>query len=141
MMSWPAPSRKRAPPPIMYWWGVSSFSAVKWRKALGVNRRNNEGTQILIHAAMAKAREVVDQNGPTEQYRQKQREHILRRRLWELSPEVTHGLPWTPEHLALLGAMTDREVAARTGHPYFSVKTKRQRLRNPCYISRDHKPT
>jgi hypothetical protein len=116
---------------IAYWWGVSMFSVIKWRKALGVDRRNNEGTQILIHAATTRARAVAEQNGPTEQYRQKKREHMLRMRLWEKAPRVTHGLPWTPEHLAMLGTMPDREVALQTGHPLFSVKTTRQQLRIP----------
>ncbi len=121
---------------ICHWWGISMFTVVKWRKSLCVNRRNNEGTQILIHAATAKARGVQAEKGPTEEYRQKLREHVIRRRLWELAPRVTHGIEWTPEHLKLLGTMTDREVASRTGHPWSSVKTTRQKLGIPGYSVR-----
>jgi len=118
---------------IIYWWGVSKFTVIKWRKALDATRKNNAGSQILIHAATAKARDVANQHGPTEEYRRKQRNHMIRRRLWELAPAVTHGIPWMPEHLALLGTMTDDEVVARTGHPFTSVRTKRQKLRIPAY--------
>ena len=127
--------RQESAAAIAYWWGVSMFTVIKWRKALGVNRRNNEGSQVLIRAATTKARAAQSPIRSAE-YRQKQRENIIRRRLWELAPEVTSGKAWTPEHKTLLGAMPDREVASRTGHPYSSVKTLRLKLRIPCCRSK-----
>ena len=125
--------RQESAAAIRYWWGVSNFTVNKWRKALGVNRQNNEGSQILIHAATAKARDVAEEKGPSEEYRQKQRENAIRRGFGKMRPAVVWGIPWTPEHLALLGTMTDREVAVLTGHPLFSVKTKRPQLRIPGF--------
>jgi hypothetical protein len=120
---------------IHYWWRVNTFTICRWRKVLGVTRRNNEGSQILIRIATEKAKRSQNPNRSAE-YRQNLREHINRRRLWELSPEVTCGIAWTSEHKALLGTMIDREVASRTGHSYCSVKTMRLKLRIPCYRSK-----
>src|SRR5438876_8820403 len=36
---------------IGYWWGVTEGVVWRWRKALGVTRTNNEGSQRLIHQA------------------------------------------------------------------------------------------
>ena len=120
---------------IGYWWGVSRFTVHKWRKALGADRKNNPGTQMLIRAATMTAREEASRNERTPDYRQKQREHLLRRRMWELSPRVTYGKEWTPEDRAMLGTMTDRDLASKTGRSYFAVKTMRQKLRIPYYRS------
>ncbi len=117
---------------ISYWWGVSTVTVVKWRRALGVDRRNNEGTQVLVHAATRKARAAVDPVRSPE-CRQKQRENAIRRRLWELAPKVTRGLAWTARHKALIGTMPDRAVAARTGHPLRSVRHMRLKLGIPPY--------
>jgi hypothetical protein len=112
---------------ISYWWGVTTPTVVKWRRALGVDRRNNAGSQVLIHAATTKARAAVDPVRSPE-CRRKQRENAIRRRLWELAPRVTRGLEWTPAHQALIGTMPDRDVAARTGHPLRSVRHMRLKL-------------
>jgi hypothetical protein len=123
---------------VAYWWGVSGPTVCKWRRALGVDRQNNEGTQLLVHAAIDRATKANRRIGITDSYRQKQRENALRHRFWELAPKVTRGIPWTPEQLALLGTMYDREVAERTGHPKKSVQRTRQKLRIPAFChSRD----
>jgi hypothetical protein len=119
---------------IRYWWGVSNVTVSRWRRALGVNRRNNEGSHTLIRAAMTKARSSQEPIRSNE-YRQKQRENILRRRSRGMAPELATGKAWTPEHKSLLGTMPDREITARTGHPLSSVRTMRQRLRIPCFRS------
>ena len=108
--------RQESAAAICYWWGVSNVTVGKWRKALGVNRRNNEGSQVLIRAATTKAR-AAQNPIRSAAYRQKQRENIIRRRLGELAPELINGQAWTPEDKALLGTLPDREVASRTGHP------------------------
>jgi hypothetical protein len=39
---------------VMVWWGMSMVVVNRWRKALGVTRTNNVGSQRLIRAASAK---------------------------------------------------------------------------------------
>jgi hypothetical protein len=123
--------RQESAAAIRYWWGVSNVTAIKWRKALGANRRNNEGSQVLIRDATTKARAAQNPIRSAE-YRQKQRENIIRRRLSGLAPELIGGKAWTPEQKALLGTIPDREIVSRTGHPYSSVKTMRLKFRIPC---------
>lgn len=38
---------------IGYWWGVSDSTVAKWRRTLGVNGRNNPGSQLSYKAAFA----------------------------------------------------------------------------------------
>jgi hypothetical protein len=40
---------------VQHWWGVSEVTVTKWRKVVGAGRKNNPGTQRLIHAAVRKA--------------------------------------------------------------------------------------
>src|SRR3954466_12705425 len=47
--------RQESAAAVAYWGGMTVATGIKWRKALGVNRKNNEGTQILIRAATTKA--------------------------------------------------------------------------------------
>jgi hypothetical protein len=54
--------RKESAAAIRYWWGVSGSTVIKWRKAVGADRKNNPGTQKLIRLAVQKAtnsREVM----------------------------------------------------------------------------------
>jgi hypothetical protein len=124
--------RQESAAAIRYWWGVSNRTVAKWRKALGVDRGNNEGSRTLIRAATTKARSAQNPIRSAG-YRQKQRENIARRRASGMGPELVTGKAWTPEHQSLLGTMPDQEVASRTGHPVSSVKTKRLQLRIPCF--------
>jgi hypothetical protein len=129
--------REESAEAIRYWWGVSNVTVMRWRQALGANRKNNAGSQVLIRAATKKARASQDPNRSTE-YRQKQRENINRRRQAGQAPELAHGKKaWSPAHKALLGTMPDRDVAACTGHPLSSVKSMRLRLHIPCYRSEE----
>jgi hypothetical protein len=124
--------RQESAAAIRYFWGVSNVTVSRWRRALGVNRKNNVGSRALIRAATTKARAS---QAPVRSavYRQKQRENIIRRRLEGTAPELATSKAWTVEHKSLLGTMPDREVAARTGHPHSSVRTVRQKLRIPPF--------
>jgi hypothetical protein len=126
--------RKESAAAVAYWWGVSFPTVIKWRNALGVNRKNNEGSQTLIHAATAKARAAVS-SIVSEECRRKHREHAKRLRFWELAPKVTRGLAWTDQHKSLLGTIPDQEVVSRTGHPLSSVRKMRVKLRIPSFQS------
>jgi hypothetical protein len=40
---------------LAYWWGVGGCTVGKWRRCLGVGRKDNPGTHRLIQAAVLKA--------------------------------------------------------------------------------------
>src|SRR5262249_42877921 len=40
---------------VGHWRGVSRATVMKWRRVVGAGRKNNPGTQRLIHAAVVKA--------------------------------------------------------------------------------------
>jgi hypothetical protein len=124
--------RQESAAAIRYWWGVSNLTVSRWRRALGVNRKNNVGSRALIRAAMNKAR-ATQAPVRSQAYRQKQRDNIIRRRLAGAAPESATSKAWTLAHKDLLGTMPDRDVAARTGHPPSSVRTVRQKLGIPAF--------
>lgn len=128
--------REESAAAIRYWWGVSNVTVMRWRQALGVDRKNNAGSQVLIRAATTRAR-AAQNPIRSDEYRQRQRDNLQRQRLQGSAPELTRGKEWTPEHKALLGTMPDAEAASRTGHPLSSVKTMRLKLRIPCYRSQE----
>lgn len=112
---------------VMYWWGVSNVTVIKWRRALGVTRKNNEGTHALVCAAMKKAK-AAQNPVRSDEYRETQRQHTLRRRPWEKNPPPPPENPWRPEELALLGTGTDLEVARKVDRSRVAVKSKRRKL-------------
>jgi hypothetical protein len=118
---------------IQYWWGVSSTSVNKWRKALGVTRTNCEGSQVLIHAATAKALAAARETELSEEECRRRSRLASSLRIWENSPDVTYGVAWLPEQVALLGTAPDREVARLTNHSLHAVRNKRRQLRIPGF--------
>ena len=89
--------------------GVSVSTVWHWRKALGVTRKNNQGTHRLVLGANGKTLESpFGVGGP-------------------LRPRArTAG--WAAWEVALLGAISDREVARRTGRSMEAVGKKRLEL-------------
>jgi hypothetical protein len=113
---------------IQHWWGVSDGVIHRWRKALGVTRTNNGGTQRLIRAA-AEAGASVRRGVPlpewhAETLRRANRENNVARNL----VLGYHGPWWSQHELALLGKLDDEEVARRTGRTPNAVRVKRQKL-------------
>jgi hypothetical protein len=104
---------------VVYWWGVHRSTVIRWRKVLGVTRTNNEGTHRLVLGAIAET---------------------LKSRFGEgagcrgNSPFAARGRAavWTPEEIALLGALSDAEVAQRTGRSPAAVPKKRKQLGRPA---------
>jgi hypothetical protein len=113
---------------ICHWWRVSGATVIKWRKAFGVNRQNNAWSQVLIHAATARALRAALQQDYSAEERQRRSQLARKLKIWEESPEVTYGVAWTPEAVALLGTMPDPEVACRTGHTVNAVRIRRRQL-------------
>jgi hypothetical protein len=118
---------------VGWWWGVSSTTVAKWRKVLDVKKTNNEGSRRLMEAATAKALEVALEVGVSEEDRERRRKLMKEVKPWLYSPDVTYGVPWTPEHLAILGTMPDKEVASRTGHTLNAVQVRRHLDGIPCF--------
>ena len=44
---------------VGHWWRVGKETISKWRRALGVTKRNNEGSRRLVRVATAKALEAA----------------------------------------------------------------------------------
>jgi hypothetical protein len=112
---------------VCYWWGIGRMTVAKWRKALGVNKINNEGSHLLVIDATARAREVAFRTELSAQERERRSRLASLVRPGDFSPRVTYGVEWTPEALALLGTMTDPEVARRTGHTVNAVHIRRRK--------------
>jgi hypothetical protein len=91
---------------VAFWWGIDRTTVHKWRKALGVTRKNNEGTHRLVLGAIEASMEArFDESIRTE--------------------------PWLPEEVALLGTMTDAEVARITLRSIGAVGKKRIEVGRP----------
>jgi hypothetical protein len=101
-----------------------------WR-CLGVGRTDSEGSRRLIQTA-AEAGADVTRGVPLseegcERRSRTNREKDLKR---HLHPGY-HGPRWTPQELALLGALPDDEVAAQIGKTPGAVRQKREGLGIP----------
>jgi hypothetical protein len=116
---------------IQHWWGVCDGVVHRWRKALGVTRTNNGGTQRLIRAASAKGAAVLrDVPLPPEQVEQRRRAALENNLVKYIIPGY-HGPWWSRDELALLGKLPDEEVARRVGRTPNAVRQKREKLGIP----------
>jgi hypothetical protein len=93
---------------VGYWWGVGRNAVRHWRRALGVGRKDNEGTHRLVLAAIQSNMDARGQNGRV----------------------------WTAAEIALVGALPDAEVARRTGRSVNAATMKRRQLQRPCIRGR-----
>jgi hypothetical protein len=113
---------------IRHWGGVGVGVVWRWRKALGVGRKDNEGTVRLMRAASEMGGEAFGARGWTQEEREWLRQHnarlCLAKNLVLGSPE----LRWAAWENTLLGTVPDREVARRTGRSVVSVRKKRWML-------------
>jgi hypothetical protein len=102
---------------VAHGWDVNVSTVWHWRKALGVTRKNNQGTYRLVLGAI----------GAT-----------LESRFGEGGPQRPRGRPavWASWEVALLGALSDREVARRTGRSVEAVGKKRLALGRPPVTAR-----
>ncbi len=107
---------------IQYWWGVSDTTVKKWRRRLGVTRKNNEGTRRLM---LDTIEHILEGRSETARKAAAGRRRSLR---------VSRGRAaiWSQDELALLGRMPDKEVAQRTGRSLGAVNKKRKELHLPA---------
>jgi hypothetical protein len=111
---------------MRFWWGVRDGVVHRWRKALGVTRTNNDGSKRLIRA---------DSEWGAERQREKRLapERVERRRrtgrelnLGRYLRQGYHGPRRTKAEVALLGRMSDENVARRTRRTVNAVRQKRE---------------
>jgi hypothetical protein len=121
---------------VRFWWNVSEGVVHRWRKALGVTRTSNEGSQRLIRAASEKGatqlrgRRLTDEQ--VERRRHTARELDLGRHLHK----GYYGSWWTKAEERLLGRLPDEQVARRTGRSVDAVRQKREALARSKRASR-----
>jgi hypothetical protein len=116
---------------VMCWWGAGHGAVFRWRRALSVGRTDNEGTARLTQAAAEKGAEAMQAREWTEEEREQRRQMATDKGLVAYLVTGYHGPLWTPEDIALLGAVPDDEVARRTGRTAGAVRQKREELRLP----------
>jgi hypothetical protein len=107
---------------------VTHGTVARWRKALGVDRVNNRGTNRLVRKAAAKGLKAARRRGVTSAERRRQRRRALELDLVRHAQAAPRPNAWTAAELALLGTMPDAEVARQTGGTTNGVRIKRQKL-------------
>jgi hypothetical protein len=113
---------------VCFWWGVSEGVIHRWRKALGVTRTNNEGSQRLIRAASERGAERIRGRPLTPEQVERRRRTALELNLGRFLREAYHESRWTKAEVRLLGKVPDAELAHRTGRTVDAVRQKREQL-------------
>jgi len=117
---------------IRFWWGVSVGVVWSWRKALGTDRKNCEGTRRRMRAASELgAAQVRGKPLPPEQVERRRRTAVELDLGRFLRPGCNYRPWWTGHEVALLGKLPDEEVAARIGRTPNAVRVKRKKLGVP----------
>jgi hypothetical protein len=123
--------RHEAVTAICHHWRVTPGVVWRWRKALGIGRTDPEGSRRLIQAAATAGAEVMLQYEYTAEERQQRRQRALELNLARHLETGYHGPWWTAEDIALLGRLTDHEVAKRVERTRDAVRQKREELGLP----------
>jgi len=95
---------------VAYWWGVHRTAVRRWRRALEVTKTNNEGTHRLVLGAVQDSLDSRFGEGACPY------------------PPRGRAAVWTPQEIALLGALPDAELARRTGRSLPAINKKRLAL-------------
>jgi hypothetical protein len=111
---------------LRFWWEVSEGVVHRWRKALGVTRINNEGSQRLIRAASEHGVEQLRGRRLSADQVERRRRTAYELDLGRYLRPGYHGPRWTAAEVALLGRLSDDEVARRTGRSVNAVRQKRE---------------
>ncbi len=124
--------RSEAAKALRWWFGVGVKVVWKWRKALGVTKTNNPGTNALVRKASEKGASKTRGRPLSEGQVEKRRRTALELGLGRYLRPDYHGYlgqRWTEDELALLGALPDEDVAARVGRSVTAVRVKRNKLK------------
>jgi hypothetical protein len=114
---------------LMHWWGVGVYQVWKWRKAFGISHAGTPGSARLVQAAAEQGAEAVKAREFSEEEREHQRQQTIasgRNKL--ITPGYNLGPWWKEEEIALLGVVSDEEVAKQTGRSVDAVRRKRNLL-------------
>jgi hypothetical protein len=121
---------------LQYWWGVGIGVVWRWRKALGVDRVNCEGTARLMRAASEQgAARVRGVKLPPEAVERRRRMALE----GNYAARLTPGYPWprwTRRELGLLGTDDDDVVAAKVGRTLEAVRLMRRKRKVPKFRDR-----
>jgi hypothetical protein len=116
---------------LRHWWGVSVGVVTRWRKALGADRKNCEGTRRLMRDASEQgAARTRGVKLPPEQVERRRRTAVEGGYVRRLRPGYNLGPWWSRREVALLGKLPDEEVAAKVGRTHNAVRIKREKLGN-----------
>jgi hypothetical protein len=121
---------------LRHWWGVSVGVVGRWRKALGADRKNCEGTRRMRAASEQGAAKTRGKPLPSEQVERRRRTAVELDLGRFLRPGCNYGPWWTGREVALLGKLPDEEVAARVGCTPNAVRIKREKLGIPTACDR-----
>jgi hypothetical protein len=113
---------------VMHWWKVSVSVVWCWRRAFGVTKINNGGSNRLVRAAAEKGAGAMQARDFTSAEREAKRRLAIDNDLQRHLRAAVHEATWTVEEVALLGQLPDAEVARRTGRTTEAVRQKRERL-------------
>jgi hypothetical protein len=113
------------------WWGASVKTVWRWRKALGVTRTNNAGTNALVREASEKGASQLRGTRLGKEAIERRRRTALELNLGRMLHPGYHGPRWTDQELVLLGTMMDEEVARLIGRSVNAVRVMRTRLGVP----------
>ena len=116
---------------IKFWWGVSARAVFNWRKALGVTRINNEGTDRLVHAAAQQGANAVKAYDWSDEQCDEHSRIALELDLGRFLHTGYHGPVWTKEQTAVLGTASDEEIAERIGRTPNAVRVMRTQFGIP----------
>jgi hypothetical protein len=94
---------------VGHWWGVGNAAVTRWRKRLGVGRMDAEGSRRLILCAIQSGIAANTDSVPT----------------------AGDGFLWIAEEKALLGVLSDAQVAEKTGRTLTAVRKMRLHLGHP----------
>jgi hypothetical protein len=121
---------------LRHWWGVSVAVVWRWRKALGADRKNCEGTRRLMRDASEQgAAQVRGKKLPPEQVEQRRRTAVELGLGRYLRPGCNYKPWWTRRQLALLGT-DDDVIAAKVGRTPEAVRLMRRKRRVPKFRDR-----
>ena len=88
--------RSEAASSVMHWWGVSEGVVWRWRKALGVDKRNNPGSNRLVRAAAEEGASAVAEKEWTAEEREARRQRAVEGVYVGRLPTCAATRPWWP---------------------------------------------
>jgi hypothetical protein len=113
---------------LRYWWGVGEHLAYNWRKSFGIGRADTPGSARLIQAVCQKGADAMKSREWTEGERvERSRRTSANGTSANITPGYNLGPSWTDAELALLGTMSDLDLATLLDRTTEAVRSQRTR--------------